>query len=33
VLGTAGVIWVLYRREFHSELLAVLNDEQPAPHA
>jgi uncharacterized membrane protein len=27
VLGTAGVIWVLYRREFHSELLAVLNDE------
>lgn len=30
VLGTAGVIWVLYRREFHSELLAVLND--AAPH-
>jgi uncharacterized membrane protein len=27
VLGTAGVIWVLYRREFHSELLAVLNEE------
>lgn len=29
VLGTAGVIWVLYRREFHSELLAVLNDTAP----
>lgn len=28
VLGTLGVIWVLYRREFHSEILAVLN--QPA---
>jgi uncharacterized membrane protein len=27
VAGTAGVIWVLYRREFHSELLAVLNDD------
>lgn len=25
VLGTLGVIWVLYRREFHSEILAVLN--------
>ena len=23
--GTAGVIWVLYRREFHSEVLAVLD--------
>jgi uncharacterized membrane protein len=24
VLGTASVIWVLFRREFHSEILAVL---------
>lgn len=30
VLGTAGVIWVLYRREFHSEVLAVLNTPDPA---
>ncbi len=30
VAGTTGVIWVLYQREFHSELLAVLADE-PAP--
>jgi len=22
--GTAGVLWILYRREFHSEVLAVL---------
>ncbi|MFM2119676.1 MAG: hypothetical protein RL722_1144 [Pseudomonadota bacterium] len=27
VLGTASVVWVLYRREFHSELLAVLNED------
>lgn len=27
-LGTAGVVWILYRREFHSEVLAVLR-EQP----
>lgn len=25
--GTAGVIWVLYRREFHSEVLAVLGEQ------
>ncbi len=25
--ATAGVIWVLYRREFHSEVLAVLRQE------
>ena len=23
--ATAGVVWILYRREFHSEVLAVLN--------
>ena len=28
--GTAGVVWVLYRREFHSEVLAVLAEEPPA---
>ncbi|MEY8876898.1 MAG: DUF599 domain-containing protein [Leptothrix sp. (in: b-proteobacteria)] len=28
-LGTAGVIWVLYRREFHSEVLAALNEVAP----
>ena len=27
--GTAGVVWVLYRREFHSEVLAVLSEEPP----
>ncbi|MCU0969627.1 MAG: DUF599 domain-containing protein [Rubrivivax sp.] len=25
VAATAGVVWVLYRREFHSEVLAVLD--------
>jgi len=25
IAATAGVVWVLYRREFHSEVLAVLN--------
>jgi uncharacterized membrane protein len=25
IAATAGVIFVLYRREFHSEVLAVLN--------
>ena len=29
VLGTASVIWVLFRREFHSEILAVLNEAGP----
>jgi len=24
--GTAGVVWILYRREFHSEVVAVLGD-------
>jgi uncharacterized membrane protein len=24
IAGTAGVVWVLYRREFHSDVLAVL---------
>ncbi len=28
-LGTAGVIGVLYRREFHSDVLAVLNELEP----
>ena len=28
--GTAGVVFVLYRREFHSEVLAVLAEEPPA---
>lgn len=28
-LGTAGVIWVLYRREFHSEVLAALTAPDP----
>jgi uncharacterized membrane protein len=27
--GTAGVLWVLYRREFHSEVLQALADTQP----
>ena len=26
VLGTGGVVWVLYQREFRSEILAVLGD-------
>ncbi len=30
VVGTAGVIWVLYRREFHSDILAVLDGEASA---
>ncbi len=25
--GTAGVVWILYRREFHSEVLAVLAEQ------
>jgi uncharacterized membrane protein len=29
--ATAGVVWVLYRREFHSEVLAVLAEEPPQP--
>ncbi len=28
--ATAGVVWILYRREFHSDVLAVLTDGQPA---
>ncbi len=28
--ATAGVVWVLYRREFHSEVLALLASEPPA---
>jgi len=24
IAGTASVVWVLYRREFHSDVLAVL---------
>ena len=28
--GTAGVIFVLYRREFHSDVLAVLRGDGPA---
>lgn len=31
VLATLGVIYVLYQREFHSEVLEVLNQGQP-PH-
>ncbi len=27
--ATAGVIYILYQREFHSEVLAVLNEGQP----
>lgn len=30
MIGTLMVIWVLYRREFHSEVLAVLRDNPPA---
>ncbi len=29
--GTAGVVWILYRREFHSDVLAVLAEEPPLP--
>jgi uncharacterized membrane protein len=29
LLGTTGVIWVLFRREFHSDILAVLADGSP----
>jgi uncharacterized membrane protein len=31
-VGTVGIVWVLYRREFHSEVLAMLVD-PPAPDA
>ena len=27
--GTASVVWILYRREFHSDVLAVLADDEP----
>jgi uncharacterized membrane protein len=27
VAGTAAVVWILYRREFHSEVLGVLADD------
>jgi uncharacterized membrane protein len=30
-VATAGVIFVLYRREFHSEILAVMRDYGPPP--
>jgi len=33
LLGTSGVIWVLFRREFHSDILAVLAEEAPPPTA
>ncbi|MEX8517238.1 MAG: DUF599 domain-containing protein [Leptothrix sp. (in: b-proteobacteria)] len=33
VLGTAGVIWVLFRREFYSDILAVLNQPVSPPPA
>jgi len=33
LLGTTGVIWVLYRREFHSDVLAVLADPPNAASA
>jgi len=29
--GTAGVVWILYRREFHSEVVAVLGDDPDLP--
>ena len=29
--ASAGVVWVLYRREFHSEVLAVLAEEPAQP--
>jgi uncharacterized membrane protein len=31
VLGTAGVIWVLFRREFYSDIVAVLNEQVSQP--
>jgi uncharacterized membrane protein len=31
IVGTAGVVWILYRREFHSDVLAVLAEEPPPP--
>ena len=27
---TVGVVWILYRREFHFDLLSVLADDVPA---
>lgn len=33
VIGTIGVVWVLYRREFHSDILAALADEPGPPCA
>ena len=30
VAVTVGVVWILYRREFHSDLLSVLADDVPA---
>jgi uncharacterized membrane protein len=32
-LATAGVIWILYQREFRSEVLAILTSSRPAPGA
>jgi uncharacterized membrane protein len=29
--GTASVMWILYRREFHSEVVDVLADDPVAP--
>ncbi len=29
--GTAGVVWILYRREFHSEVVDVLADSPSTP--
>ena len=31
--GTVGVVWILYRREFHSEVLALLAEGSDAPAA
>ena len=31
MVATAGVIWILYQREFHSEVLSVLNEEPGKP--
>jgi uncharacterized membrane protein len=33
VLGTAGVIYILYQREFRSEVLGALNSRDPGPGA
>ena len=30
VASTAAVVWILYRREFHSDVLAVLADDPAA---